>query len=150
MLGISGKPIKNYALEIVKKAVFGGHLPLRGNNNFTEMKNFNPEATLLEAIAEYNFNEGKVPFIYRMLARTVKLGQFKFKGNYILCKIRKKAMAFPYKIDSENEKHLHITLSKKSVSKFEKNLSKKEFETLSDALAEYLDSEGFTYTFSKI
>ena len=59
-------------------------------------------------------------------------------------------MAFPYRIDSEDPKHLHITLSKKSVSEFEKNLSKNEFETLSDTLAEYLYSEGYTYTFSKI
>jgi hypothetical protein len=112
------------------------------------MKNFDPEATLWEAIAEFNFNEGKVPFIYRMLAKRVKPGQFKFRGNYILCKIREKAMAFPYKIDSENEKHLHVTLGKKSVSQFGKNLSKKEFEALSGALAEYLEAEGYTYEFS--
>ena len=150
MLGISGKPAKNYAPETIKKAVFGGSLPFKGNDNLCEMKNFDPESTLWEAIAEYNFSESKVPFIYRMLARRVKPGQFKFRGSCILCKIRKKAMVFPYKTDSEEPKHLHITLSKKSVSEFEKNLSKKEFETLSDALAEYLDSEGYTYTFSKV
>lgn len=148
--GLAGKPAKNFAIEIIKKAVFGGLLPLQGNDNLCEMKNFDPEATLWEAIAEFNFNEGKVPFIYRMLAKRVKPGQFKFRGNYILCKIREKAMAFPYKIDSENEKHLHVTLGKKSVSQFGKNLSKKEFEALSGALAEYLEAEGYTYTFSKI
>jgi len=146
--GMSGKPAKNFAIEIIKKAVFGGRLPLRGNDNFMEMKGFDPEATLTDAIAEFNFNEGKVPFIYRMLARRVKPEQFKFRGNYILCKIRKKAMAFPYTIDKENEKHLHITLTKKSVSQFEKNLSKKEFETLSEQLAEFLVKEGYTYEFS--
>lgn len=74
MLGISGKPAKNYALETIKKAVFGGHLPLKDNDNFCEMKKFDPEATLWEAISEFNFNEGKVPFIYRILARHVKPG----------------------------------------------------------------------------
>ena len=145
MLGLSGKPVKNFAIEIIKKAVFGGRLPLKGNNNLCEMKNFDPEVTLGEAIAEFNFNEGKVPFIYRMLAKHVKYGQFKFRGNYILCKIRKKAMAFPYRIDSEDPKHLHITMSKKSVSYLGKNLSKKELETLTTQLKDFLDSEGFSY-----
>ena len=156
ILGMSGKPTKNYALEIIKKAVFGGHLPLKNNNNFNDdicrdfKGNLSPEMTLWEAIAEFNFNENKIPLLYRMLARRVKPGRFKFRGNYILCKIREKAMAFPYKTDSENEKHLHITMGKKSVSQFEKNLSKKEFETLREQLSEFLTSEGYTYEISYV
>lgn len=148
MLGVMGKPMKNFAIDIIRKAVFGGRLPLRGNTDFTEFKNYDPDATLWDAIAEFRIDkEGRVPLIYRLLAKRIKAGQFKFIGNYIFCKIRKKTMAFRYELDKENEKLIRITLRKKSISDFGKNISKKELETLRSGLADFLESEGFEYEF---
>ena len=56
-------------------------------------------------------------------------------------------MAFRYELDKENEKLIRITLRKKSISDFGKNISKKELETLRSGLADFLESEGFEYEF---
>lgn len=156
LIGMSGKPAKNYAIETIIKAVFGNRLPLRNNDNFCDNEKLDLKKNLWEIVAEYSAdkntekNKVKIPFIYRIYAKTIKAGQIKFKGSYIFCKIRKKAIAFPYELDKQQQNHLHIKLHKKSVAIFGKNLSKKELETLRLQLSQFLDAENFTYEFKTI
>ena len=146
MLGVMGRPMKNHAIDIIKKAVFGGRLPLRGNEHFTEWHGDDLNTSFPELMKSVSgtLHPHKIPLRYKLAARSIKPGQVKFIGSFIFCKIRRKTIAFPYTVDKEDPRRLHVTFHKQSYSDFGRNLSKKEAETLRAQLLAFLEAEGFS------
>lgn len=143
--GMVGYPTKNRAIDLLKKAVFAGRLPLKGNNEFSEydFDGLDINMSLWEYISktkkEIN-EEGKAE---RELVEKMRDGEVKATDDFLYCKIGERTAAFRKYADENDEDQVHVDISFNYWCFPKKNkISKKDMETVKQKISLYFSEKG--------
>lgn len=94
--GITGVPPKNIAINLVKKFVFAGRLPLKGNLNYdySNMSKDMLEQPLFDFIKEFYQETKREKFLSRKISQTMKDGEIREKDDEIFIKRGERVASF--------------------------------------------------------
>lgn len=96
MLGMSEKPEKNIAIDMIERVVFSGKPPLKNNEHYLpfELKDVSPEMTLWELLRLYKGTMREIKEEENAIAKQLSHGEVLWQENDVYCKLHKRMACF--------------------------------------------------------
>lgn len=96
MLGMTEKPAKNFVVELLRKVVFDGKFPCKGNNNLLPFvaPDINPEMTLWELMRLSKDAVGEAKKEERKLVKKLRNGEVLYEDALVYCKLGERTASF--------------------------------------------------------
>lgn len=148
--GMMGKPEKNYALSLLKKLVFNGRLPLRGNQHYVPLPStdeYSEETTLWELIRNFNQEIKETKGEGKKIAKNLNHGEVLLKNGFIYCKLSERTARFSAIIDEEDPLCVSIIIVNYWAYPKSNRISKKDAAEIKQRIEAYLLKNGYNYDF---
>lgn len=151
LAGMTGKPVKNMALALLRRTVFGGGLPKRGNDNCPPEPFPNGELSVEMSLWDYirafreEMKEGRRrdKAIYRKL----KDGEVLLQDDVLYCRLGEHGVSFFVETDGEDQESgegvIEVLMQDNWEYPRRANISKKDGELLRVNIRDYLMSRGY-------
>lgn len=117
MLGMTPKPEKNYAQDILRNLLFGGALPMKNAGPMLPfpVKDCSPDMTLMELLKKYDdaMNLNLLGFLKlreKWITRKMKHGDTMLHQGKLYCKLHKRVAELWVQTDLNDPRNIRITL----------------------------------------
>ena len=154
LIGMTAKPEKNMAQDILKDVLFGGVLPLKDKSTMMPfpIKDLDPEMTLLDLVKRYNaFNSfDMLSFLKlreRWHCRGMKHGQFRFREKEIYYKHHKRIARM--EIMKGEGPNLEVKLPYRWCLPRDNRTSREDRTRIGNAVSRELTAKGFLVTLTE-
>lgn len=138
-------PVKNYAVDIAADMLFGGKLPLDGNENFLEWNDISLETSFLDYIrATYK----KINCPSEIFAHLIPADTPMFRKNFLYFKTCRKTVAWEYETDAKDDRKIHvITMYSYAIKPHFQMLNNRERLEIQKKIRISLEEKGYTVIF---
>ena len=137
--------IKNIAISLTIKMLFGGRPPLKGNENFLEWGGVSLETSLWDHMRKIHVTEGEAS---ETLPYFIPSNTVVFHKNYLYFKTSGKTVAWEYTVDEKDEHKIHVISSYSFYIKpHYQSMSKPERLAIQKYVAADLSEKGYTVLF---
>ena len=141
-------PVKNLAVDLMAKMLFGGKLPLDGNENFLEWDGISLETPFLDYMCETYLHGEKDDLPSEFFAHIIPKEKVLFRRKYLYFKTGKKTVAWEYELDKKDSKKIHVVSAYSyTVTPHITPLGKPERLEIQRKIRVYLEDEGYTVIF---
>ena len=141
-------PIKNIAIDLMAKMLFGGKLPLNGNENFLEWDGISLETPFLDYMCETYLHGEKDDLPSEFFAHIIPKEKVLFRRKYLYFKTGKKTVAWEYELDKKDGKKIHVVSAYSyTLTPHIELLNKPERLEIQRKIRVYLEDEGYTAIF---
>ena len=154
LMGMTAKPEKNMAQDMLRDVLFGGFLPLKDKSTMLPfpIKDLDPEMSLLDLVKIYNeSNSFDILFFLRLrerwYCRGMKHGQFRFREKEIYYKHHKRIARMEImKVEGPN---LEVKLPYRWCLPRDNRTSKEDRTRIGNAVSRELTAKGFLVTLTE-
>ena len=138
-------PVKNLAIDLTVKMLFGGKLPLEGNGNFLEWDGISLETPFLDYMREtYRKSDEPSEILPYFIPRETPI----FRKNYLYFKKDGKTVAWEYWLDEKDERKIHVEVMYSFyVKPYYHKLDKPERLAIQGMISEELSKKGYKVIF---
>ncbi len=148
-IGLSERPIKNYAIDLMKKQLFGGRLPLRGNDRYLpfEMKDISLNMSVWDYAKQFRSAWKEGDREERGIAKKLTPGEVRIKDDCIYCKIGKRTARFLLLLDEGTPREIQVLTEAYWCQPRRSIISKKDMSELQQRMRLHLVGNGYTPEF---
>lgn len=147
------KPEKNFAFDTVKRLVFGGRLPLKGNDNYLLTTDEHKRAQEMSETVLWDFlREMRKELVdsekeQKKIAESLSSGEARLIDDEIYCKLGENVTSCPVEVDEADTKKLTVYQFDQWFYPKNKTMAKKDMEATKMLIEKHLLSEGYTVIF---
>lgn len=147
--GLMGRPEKNYSIDVVKKYVFAGKLPLKNNNRMLdfELDGIDLEKSLWQFIKEFKQEGKQIEKSTRKLIEKLKDNEVCYKDEEVFFKLGERTASFLATWDEDNEEKIDVLLLNEWTYPKKSKISLKDMEIIKDRIETELTAKGYQVTF---
>ena len=150
LAGMTGKPVKNMAIALLRRTVFGGRLPKRGSDNCPPEPFPDGELSVEMSLWDYirSFREEMANGRRRDKAiyRKLKDGEVLLQDDVLYCRLGERGVSFFVETDGEEQESgegvIEVLMEDSWEYPRRANISKKDGELLRGNIRDYLMSRG--------
>ncbi len=152
ILGII-KPEKNFAFDTVKRLVFRGRLPLRGNDNYVLVTEEHKKAqelsetVLWDFIREFREEMADADKEQKKIAESLGADEVLLVDEEIYCKLGECVTSCPAEADEKDPKKLTVYLIDQWFYPKKRTMSKKDMSAVERLMEKHLTAEGYRVKF---
>lgn len=149
-LGMTPKPEKNYAQDILQELLFGGALPMKEAGPMLPfpIKGCSPDMTLMELLKQYDdvLDTDFLAFLKlreKWITRKMKNGDVLLHQGMLYCKLHKKVAEVMIQTDLNNHRNIRITLPERWCLPKQNKTSKDDRKRICEQAEGWLIKQGY-------